>query len=109
MDITVFVEKPLHGSNLIVGGTLGEEAHQLYNEGDGRHMDIGDYIFMIFSYNSCILSCLAKLLHCLVQGFFRVGIPYSFLEILSKEYKRRFLSCIFHYLVLGQALPFRKT
>ena len=45
MDITVFVEEPLHGSNLIVGGTLGEEAHQLYNEGDGKHMDILEIIF----------------------------------------------------------------
>ena len=43
MENTVFVEEPLHGSNLIVGGTLGERAHQLYNEGDGKHM-VGDYI-----------------------------------------------------------------
>ena len=45
MDNAVFVEEPLHGSNLIVGGTLGEEAHQLYNEGDGKHMDILEIIF----------------------------------------------------------------
>ena len=45
MENTVFVEEPLHGSNLIVGGTLGEEAHKLYNEGDGKHMDILEIIF----------------------------------------------------------------
>ena len=46
MDNAVFVEEPLHGSNLIVGGTLGEEAHQLYNEGDGKHMRILEIIFL---------------------------------------------------------------
>ena len=40
------MEEPLHGSNLIVGGTLGEEAHQLYNGGDGKHMDILEIIFL---------------------------------------------------------------
>ena len=49
MDSAVFVEEPLHGSNLIVGGTLGERAHKLYNEGDGKLMDIGDYIFMWYT------------------------------------------------------------
>ena len=39
------MEEPLHGSNLIVGGTLGEEAHQLYNEGDGKNMEILEIIF----------------------------------------------------------------
>ena len=46
MDNVVFVEEPLHGSNLIVGGTLGEEAHQLYNEGDGKHINILEIIFL---------------------------------------------------------------
>ena len=46
MDNTILVEELLHGSNLIVGGTLGEEAHQLYNGGDGKHMDILDIIFL---------------------------------------------------------------
>ena len=45
MDSAVFVEEPLHGSNLIVGGTLGEESHLLYNEGDGYHMGILEIIF----------------------------------------------------------------
>ena len=55
MDNTIFVEEPLHGSNLIVGGTLGEEAHQLYNEGEGKHMEKMEIIFscgmlIIFAY-----------------------------------------------------------
>ena len=45
LDNAVLVEEPLHGSNLIVGGTLGEEANQLYNEGDGMHMKILEIIF----------------------------------------------------------------
>ena len=45
MDNKVLVEEPLHGSNLIVGGTLGEEAHQLYNEGDGKNIEILEIIF----------------------------------------------------------------
>ena len=40
MDNVVFVEEPFHGSNLIVGGALGERAHQLYKEGDGKNMEI---------------------------------------------------------------------
>ena len=39
------MEEPLHGSNLIAGGTLGEEAHKLYNEGDGKNIDILEFIF----------------------------------------------------------------
>ena len=46
-DSVNMVEEPLHGSNLIVGGTLGEEAHQLYNGGDGKHMDILEIIFYV--------------------------------------------------------------
>ena len=45
MDSAVFVEEPLHGSNLIVGGTLGERTHQLYNEGDGKLMDMLEITF----------------------------------------------------------------
>ena len=45
-DSVNMVEEPLHGSNLIVDGTLGEEAHQLYNEGDGKHMDILELILL---------------------------------------------------------------
>ena len=44
-DNMILVEEPLHGSNLIVGGTLGEGAQKLYNEGDGKHMDILEIIF----------------------------------------------------------------
>ena len=47
MDNSVLVEEPLHGSNLIVGGTLGERAHQLYNEGYGKHMEILEIIFYV--------------------------------------------------------------
>ena len=45
MDNAVFVEEPLHGSNLIVGGILSEEAHKLYNEGDGKDMETLENIF----------------------------------------------------------------
>ena len=29
-----------------MGGTLGERAHKLYNEGDGKHMGILEIIFL---------------------------------------------------------------
>lgn len=45
-DNVNMVEEPLHGSNLIVCGTLGQEAHQLCNGGDGKHMNILEIIFL---------------------------------------------------------------
>ena len=45
-DNVNMVEEPLHGNNLIVGGTLGEEAHKLYNEGYAKHMEILEIIFL---------------------------------------------------------------
>ena len=46
MDNAVLVEELFLGSNLILGGNLGEKAHQLYNGGDGKHMDIFEIIFL---------------------------------------------------------------
>ena len=34
-----------------MGGTHGEEAHQLYNGGDGSLMGYGEYYFMFESYD----------------------------------------------------------
>ena len=45
-DNANMVEEPLHGSNLIMGGTLGEESHQVYNEGDGKNMNVLEIIFL---------------------------------------------------------------
>ena len=45
-DNVNMVEEPLDRSHLIVGGTLGEEAHQLYNGGDGKHMEILEIVFL---------------------------------------------------------------
>ena len=45
-DSVIVMEEYLHGSNLLVGGTLGKEAHQLYNGGDGKHMEILEIIFL---------------------------------------------------------------
>ena len=46
MDNAVLVEESLHGSNLIVDGTLGGEAHELFNGGDGKNIWMFEIIFL---------------------------------------------------------------